>query len=92
MTTGGGEGGRRSAADLEQDLARLLAWGASPPSCSRFAHPAWPASRGPFFIRRGGEKEGKRERKKTSRLLLPLFRGTSDLLEVGGIASFRMRE
>jgi hypothetical protein len=39
-----------------------LAWGASPPSCSRSAHPAWGASRGPSLIRRGGEKEGERER------------------------------
>jgi hypothetical protein len=72
MTTGGGEGGRRLAADLEQDLARLLAWGASPPSCSRSAHPAWPAPRGPSFIRRGGEKEEEREREE---LLLPLQGG-----------------
>jgi hypothetical protein len=74
---------------------------------------------GPSFIRRGGEKEGKREReggfffrlresftvllhrlegkrrrekKRTSRLPLPLFRGTSDLLVDDEIASFRMRE
>jgi hypothetical protein len=58
MTTGG-EGGRRFAADLEQDLARLLAWGASPPSCSRSAHPAWGASRGALFHPEG---ERKRER------------------------------
>jgi hypothetical protein len=74
----------------------------------------------PFFTRRGGGKEGKRERergfffrfkesftvllhrlegkrrrekKRTSRLLLPLFRGTPDLLvDLEEIASFRMRE
>jgi hypothetical protein len=83
MTTGGGEGGRRLAADLEQDPARLLAWGASPPSCSRSAHPAWGASRGPFFIRRGGllglqgelhRLEEERRRKKTSRPLPSLFK------------------
>jgi hypothetical protein len=37
--------------------------------------------------------EEKRKRKKTSRPLPSLFRGTSDLLEdLGGIASFWMRE
>jgi hypothetical protein len=114
MTTGG-EGGRRFAADLEQDLARPLGWGASPPSCSRSAHPAWRASRGAFFTRRGGEEEERRERegsffrfkesftvlrerrrgggKRTSRLLLPLLRETSDLLvDLGEIASFWRRE
>jgi hypothetical protein len=87
-----------------------LAWGASPPSCSRSAHPAWGASRGPSLIRRGGEKEGKRgelllplqgelhrlegkrRRKKTSRPLPFLFRGTPDLLVDNEIASFWMRE
>jgi hypothetical protein len=47
-----------------------LAWGASPPSCSRSAHPAWGASREPLFHpegRREREKEGKR-----GELLLPL--------------------
>jgi hypothetical protein len=119
MTTGGGEGGRRLAADLEQDPARPLAWGASPPGCSRSAQPAWGASRGPSLIRRGGEKEGERERegsfffrlresfsvllhrlegkrrrekKRTSRPPLPLFRGTPDLLVDNEIASFWMRE
>jgi hypothetical protein len=58
----GGEGARRFAANLEQDFARSLGWGASPPSCSRSAHPAWPASReAPFSP--GGE-ERKREREK----------------------------
>jgi len=53
-----------------------LAWGASPPSCSRSAHPAWPAPRGAIFHPEGGKEkpllprelhrlEGKR--KKTSR-------------------------
>ena len=49
LTGAGGEGGRRFAADLEQDLARPLGWGASPPSCSRSAHPARRASRGALF-------------------------------------------
>jgi hypothetical protein len=105
MTTGGGEGGRRFAADLEQDLARLLAWGASPPSCYRYAQPAGGAARGAFFIRRGGllgleavlhRLEGKRERKrkKASRPSPFLFKRrekplTSCLEE---IASFRTRE
>jgi hypothetical protein len=105
----GGEGARRFAADLEQDPARPLGWGASPPSCSRSAHPAWRASRGPLFHPEGERKEKlllplqgelhrleekrKREKKRTSRLLLPLFRGTSDLLEdLEEIASFWMRE
>jgi hypothetical protein len=39
-----------------------LAWGASPPSCSRSAHPAWPAPRGALFHPEGGEKEEERER------------------------------
>jgi hypothetical protein len=38
-------------------------------------------------------KEREREEKRTSRLLLPLFRATSDLLvDLGEIASFWMRE
>jgi hypothetical protein len=49
-----------------------LAWGASPPSCSRFAHPAWPAPRGALF-----HPEGRREREEREReeLLLPLQGG-----------------
>jgi hypothetical protein len=70
MRTGGGEGGRRFAADLEQDLARLLAWGASPPSCSRSAHPAWPAPRGLLFHPEGRRQRGKEG--KRGGLLLPL--------------------
>jgi len=136
--------GIRLAADLEQDLARPLGWGASPPSCSRSAQPPWGASRGALFHpeereeklllplqgelhrlegKRGKKRERKRkktsrpalllqgegeafsvslrrlegkrrrEKKRTSRLPLPLFRRTSDLLvDLGGIASFRMRE
>jgi hypothetical protein len=97
--------GIRLAADLEQDFARLLGWGASPPSCSRSAHPAWGASRGPLFHPEGERErrsfffrfreihrlEGKRKR--TSRPLPFLFRGTSDLLEdLGEIASFLLEE
>jgi hypothetical protein len=50
-----------------------LAWGASPPGCSRSAHPAWGASRGALFHpegRREGGKEGKR-----GELLLPRLEG-----------------
>jgi hypothetical protein len=39
------------------------------------------------------EGKGRREKKRTSRLLLPLFRGTPDLLvDLEEIASFWMRE
>jgi hypothetical protein len=47
-----------------------LAWGASPPSCSRSAHPAWPASRGALFHPEGRRERGKEE--KRGELLLPL--------------------
>jgi hypothetical protein len=70
MTTGGGEGGRRLAADLEQDPARLLVWGAKPPSCSRSAQPGWPAPRGALFHPEGRKERGKEG--KRGGLLLPL--------------------